>query len=365
MPMRRPTPLVLLAAGALALWYASTPGDLIAARRSQVAWSDSVSYRLPDDPETKARTTRAVGWLKRHTVTFARPGEDESIPVIAWKDPTLDPGEPKVLVGYLITDTLWAAKAIKPLDPEAAAAMERGLQRLGSYGNGLQDVLFHPIDRMLHRPADSDFVHGHSLGRFPIDGGRSVDVRDFLQKWDAAFEVGHPARFAEHAAYQAIHDFWNGRKEESRRRILGVVKDDRADPDDAIFWGDRAEVLIDFASQKDWLRFQGGERPTYPNCSFKLGVLLYAIRLMGLETDDVIAPRLEKMRRRLWSAQADDGGIAHFVHVGRDGEVAPRVRGATGEATAIAILSETVQSVKRARRGSSSLRISPGWRTRR
>ncbi len=319
----------------------------VEARQPRAAWTDSVSYRRPDDAGTSARALRAVDWLKRHTVTFARPGEDESIPVIAWKDPTLAPDEPKVLAGYLITDTLWAAKALKPFDPEAAEAMERGLQRLGAYGNGLQDVLFHPIDRMLHRPADVDFVHGHSLGRFPIDGGRSVDVRDFLQKWDAGFEVGHPARFAEHAAYQALHDFWKGRKDQARRRILGIVKDDRgADPDDAVFWDDRAGVLVDYASQKDWLRFQSGASAAYPHCSFKLGVLLYAFRLMGLETDDAIAPRLEKMRRRLWSAQTEEGGIAHFIDVRRDGEVAPRNRGATGEATAIAILSETVEAAK-------------------
>ena len=346
-PTRRPWPLGLLAAGALALWIASAPGGLGASGQSQIAWPDSVSFRLPDNAEAKARATRAVDWLKRHTVTFARPGENESIPVIAWKDPTLDPDEPNVLAGYLITDTLWAAKALKPFDPEAAASMERGLQRLGSYGDGLQDVLFHPIDRVLHRCADVDFVHGHSLGRFPIGGGRSLDVRDFLQNWDAAYEVGHPARFAEHAAYQAIHDLWKGRRDDAQRRILAIVMDHGdADPNDAVFWDDRASVLVDFASQKDWLRFQSGEIPTYPHCSFKLGVLLYAIRLMGLETDDAIAPRLDKMKRRLWSAQAEDGGIAHFVDVRRNGSVAPRHRGSTGEATAIAILSETVQAVK-------------------
>ena len=69
---------------------------------------------------------------------------------------------------------------------------------------GLHDVLFHPLDKILHRPADDDFVHGFSLGRFPTADGQTVDLRVLRQKWDANFNVGHPKLFAEHAVYQAL-----------------------------------------------------------------------------------------------------------------------------------------------------------------
>ena len=84
----------------------------------------------------------------------------------------------------------------------------------------------------------------YSLGRFPVDGDRTVDLRVFRQKYDAKYEVGHPLLFAEHAVYQALFEFWEGRKAEARRRILGVVKDERStDPTDRIFWDRNAGIL--------------------------------------------------------------------------------------------------------------------------
>jgi hypothetical protein len=275
-------------------------------------------------------------------VTVVRPGEQPSIRVIAWKDPTLAPGEPKALAGYIITDTLWAAKALKPFHPEAAGEIERGLQLLGWYGNGLHDVLFHPVDRILHRSDDVDPVHGHSLGRFAIEGGRTVDLRVFRQRWDAAYTVGHPMHFAEHAVYQALDDFWKGRISPARRRIRGAIRDDRStDPNDQIFWDGHAGILVDYVTRADWRRFRIGESPSCRHYSFKLGVLIYAIRLLGMEEE--IGPPLMDMKRRLWSAQEEEGGVAHVIEVRRDGQVTPGRRDSTGEASAIAILAETVR----------------------
>jgi hypothetical protein len=334
-----------LRAGPLAVLALFATGSAVSAQEERDGWRDSVAYDLPEAPATKGRVTRAAEWLTRHTVTVSRPADGRSIRVIAWKDPTLAPDEPKLLAGYVITDTLWAAKALKPFDSEAASEIERGLRQLGWYGNGLHDVLFHPVDRMLHRSADQDMIHGHSLGRFSIAGGRSVDLRVFRQKWDADYEVGHPLLFAEHAAYQGICDFWKGRKEEARRRIVGIVRDDRStSPQDHVFWDRQAGILVDYVNREDWPRFERGEIPTCRHYSFKLGVLLYAIRLLGMEED--IGPSLEAMKRRLWSAQADDGGVAHFIDVRRDGVATPGRLNATGEASAIAILAETVRRGK-------------------
>ncbi|MDG3007003.1 hypothetical protein [Paludisphaera mucosa] len=303
---------------------------------------DSVAFRLPDDAGVRHHVAKSAGWLVGHVATISRPVEDDRLRVIAWKDPTLAPEDPNRLAGYLITDALWASRALRPFDPDAAGAMERSLHALGWPGNGLHEVLFHPVDRMLHRPDDADFVHGRSLGVFAIDGGRSVDVRVLGQRWDPDFEAGHPRLFAEHAAYQALHEFWKGDEAAARRRILGIVRDDRAtDRDDRIFWDGEAGILVDQAGREDWHRFQRGERPTGRHASFKLGVLLYAIRLTGVEAE--VGPPLEGMKRRLWSARREDGGVAHFVEVRRGGQGEPARSGATGEATAIAILSETIQ----------------------
>ncbi len=219
--------------------------------------------------------------------------------------------------------------------------LEDSIQRLGWYGNGLHDVLFHPIDKLLHRPADADFVHGHSLGRFPAGDGWVVDVRVFGQKWDAAFDVGHPLLFAEHAVYAALNDFWHGRTEPARQRILAVIADRRAaDPTDRIFWDHEAGILIDHVNYPDWLAFHEGKHESCRHFTFKLGVLLYAIRLMGMEND--VGTPLKSMRQRLWSAQTESGGVAHFVDVGSHGKLTVG-RDPTGESSAIAILAEGVE----------------------
>ena len=314
-------------------------GDEVLKGEMSNPWQDAVAYRMPDDPVTKNRVTRAGDWLKSHLVSVPLPQDKFPIPVIAWKDPTLEPANPKLLAGYVITDTLWSAKALKLFDPVASQEMEAGLQHLGWYGNGLHDVLFHPIDTIRHRPADQDYVHGLSLGRFPIADGRGVNLRVFRQKWDAEFSVGHPSLFAEHAVYQALFDFWQGRREQARQRIFSVIQDDRkSNPRDRIFWDDRNGILIDYVNYEEWLRFRRGEKPICRHFTFKLGVLLYAIRLLGMEPE--IGTRLKVMKQRLWDAQTESGGVAHFVEVRSDGVI--RRSEPTGEATAIAILSEVV-----------------------
>jgi len=301
-------------------------------------WSDAVCFSLPEDSVTKDRVTRAGDWLKRHVVRVQLPGEREAFPVIAWKDPTLEPEDPKLLAGYVITDTLWAAKALKAANPVLSREIEAGIRRLGCAGNGLHDVLFHRLEKILHCPADEDFVHGHSLGRFSIAGGRTVDLRVFRQKWDPAYDVGHPMHFTEHAVYRALHDFWHGRKAEARRRIKGAIEDSRVtDPQDQLFWDNRTQTIVDHVNRNDWITFARGERPDCRHYTFKLGVLLYAIRIMGMER---YVP-FEAMRDRLWSAQTESGGVAHFVDIKGDGTATPSVD-STGEASAIAILVETV-----------------------
>ena len=197
-----------------------------------------------------------------------------------------------MLAGYVITDTLWAAKALKLFDPVASQELEESIQRVGWYGNGLHDVLFHPIERILHRPADEDTVHGFSLGRMPTTDGRIIDMRVFRQNYDARFDVGHPHLFAEHAIYHALFDFWQGRHEPARRRIRQAIADDRsATPDDRIAWDRQAGILVDFVNYPEWLAFREGKKAACRHFTFKLGVLLYAIRLLRMESEPAVRTR--------------------------------------------------------------------------
>lgn len=311
-----------------------------AAESRSAAWHDAVDFRAPRDEDVFKRTTRAADWLKEHLVVVPQKDTNCEIRVIAWKDPTLEPANPDLLAGYLITDTLWAAKALRVFDADVADEMEASLQCQGWYGNGLHDVLFHPLERILHRPADDDFVHGSSLGRFPAANAKTIDVRVMRQKWDADFNVGHPLLFAEHAVYQALFDYRQGRTKQARERVLNALADHRTtDSQDRIFWDAETRILVDFVTFEDWLAFQKGIRPVCRHCTFKLGVLIYAIRLLDLEKD--LERLLPGMRQRLWEAQHDSGGLAHFLDVQKDGAFVRGI-GSTGEASAIAILSEVV-----------------------
>jgi hypothetical protein len=336
-------PRLLLLIGPCFLAIASsTRGDEAPRENQAAAWQDAVAYRMPEDAVTKGRVTRAADWLKGHLVSISRPDGECPIRAIAWKDPTLEPARPELLAGYVITDTLWSAKALKIFDSAASQEMERSLQRLGWYGNGLHDVLFHPLDKILHCPADPDPVHGFSLGRFPTADGRTVDLRVFRQKWDPDFDVGHPRLFAEHAVYQALFDYWQGRQEQARRRILEIIEDNRtSDAQRRIFWYGQAGILVDYVNLQEWLAFRRAERSACRHYTFKLGLLLYAVRLLGMEHD--IGTPLGGMKQRLWNAQTASGGVAHFVDVRSDGRATAGLH-PTGEASAIAILAEVVEA---------------------
>jgi hypothetical protein len=318
------------------------PGSAQPAPAKVDAWREVVSFRMPEDAAVKKRLLRSATWLVEHAVTIKAKDNGRPLRVIVWKDPTLAPEDPKLLAGYVITDTLWAAKALSLFDQTVSAEMEASIDHLGWHGNGLRDVLFHPIERLRHRPDDADIMHGHSLGHFPAGGGLVVDLRVPRQRWDPGFSLGHPTLFAEHAVYDALNDFWHGRTAPARRKILDVIADKRnSDPKDCTFWDDEAGILVDYVNQGDWLALGEGKRDVCRHFTFKLGVLLYAIRVMGLEPE--IGAPVQSMKRRLWSAQTRSGGVAHHVdvHAGGGGSAG---REPTGEASAIAILAEVVET---------------------
>jgi len=183
-------------------------------------------------------------------------------------------------------------------------------------------------------------VHGHSLGVYDASDGFKIDVRVFRHKWDARFDVGHPMLFAEHAVYRSLDDRWRSSADAARGRIRLVLIGPVGLKDQTIRWMGHPGVLVDYVSQKQWRAFQAKRDCAIRNYTFKLALVLYSRRVLELEGDFPVQVR--QMRQRLWSAQRRDGGIAHFVDVRADGESTP-ADDSTGEACAIAILSETVR----------------------
>jgi hypothetical protein len=60
-------------------------------------WQDAVTFRKPEDALTTGRVTRSATWLVKHVKVLPQPGQAPALQVIAWKDPTLEPGDPKLL----------------------------------------------------------------------------------------------------------------------------------------------------------------------------------------------------------------------------------------------------------------------------
>ena len=92
--------------------------------------------------------------------------------------------------------------------------------------------------------------------------------------------------------------------------------------------------------------FQQTHESLLPSLFHQLGVLLYAIRLLGLESE--VGPRLDRMRQRLWDAQTESGGVAHFIELHPEDSIIA-ISDPTGEATSIAILAEVVAPLPPAR----------------
>jgi hypothetical protein len=299
----------------------------------------SLTFILPDDPATQERCRQAASWIERRIHDVVVIPDQPPIAVVAWKDPTLHPDQPRTLAGYLITDTLWAAAAIEPFYPVAARRLKEGLARLGRQTNQLHEVIFQPVGRIEHRPDDPDFVHGHSLGIFRVEGDWSIDVRVFQHRWDPAFDLGHPTLFAEHAVYRSMDDFWKGRPEAGRSRLQNILNHD---PGSApiIRWQSSPGVVVDEVNREEWTQFESRQRPLFRNYTFKAALLYYSMKVLGLTAK--FPDQANQIRQRIWSAQRPDGGIAHFVDIQSDGTTLP-AQDSTGEASAIAILAEMVR----------------------
>jgi hypothetical protein len=303
-------------------------------------WGDDpVKFVAPTDEASQMRVSRASDWLVRHLVrgTLSEAPQLGPLTLVAWHDPTLAPNDSRALAAYAITDSLWASRALALHHPAHAAAMTESLSKLDCVRNNLHEVLFEPLHEIHHRSADEDIVHGRLLGTFETNG-RSILVRTFRMRADAEYAKGHPALFAEHAVYQALYEFRRGEAAVAHNRLAAVFESP-APGQNVIRWDRARGVLVDYVNAEEYRRFVAREAATCRQYAFKLALLIYAVRLMDLEGVDEAV--VLQMRERLWAAQLESGGVPHYYDVSAAGQCLS-CPDATGEATAIGILSETV-----------------------
>ena len=305
-------------------------------------WQDAVSFGIA--AEHTAQVSRAVAWLQARTLRLQLPFGD--LPLVVWNDPTL---EPQPAVAYLMTDSLWTAKALGPYDPDLADALGDALLSLGWYGNGLADTLFHAVGEPAHAPTSSDAVHGTALGSCALAAGAgSAQLRVPEVAVDPGWTAGNSAQFIDSAVYTALADFHVGKHVQALARLRDAIEDTGGA--DAMFWDAERRVLIDQASRCDYdaaTQRASQACPVRTACaadsceihvaSLKLGLLLYAARVTGLEREPGPAQVLSSMRSRLWEGQLESGGIPHALHYAPDGRFLG-ASDATGEATALAVL---------------------------
>lgn len=296
---------------------------------------------LPTDSESRTAVINASEWLMRHVRKgrLVIRGSERTVSLIAWKDPTLEPDLTDRLAGYAITDTLWSSYALSLTDLKIAQELTDSLKTLNCLSNSLHEVIWQPVKTLSHKPVDADMVHGRSLG-IMSSGEVTVDVRSFTMQADPDFAVGHPMLFAEHAVYQALHDFRSGDPELSKNRIRKIFKPDLGDSEAHIHWDAQRGLLLDYVIKSDYQKLLAGETNICRQYSFKLAVLLYAARLLGMESE--FQTELGEIDQTLLSVQLPSGGMPHFFDLDAASGASKACPDATGEATAIFILAESV-----------------------
>jgi len=301
--------------------------------------------KMPSDQIAREAVVEASKWLTGHVKrgSLQCNGEQINVSVIAWKDPTLAPEAPDHLAGYAITDTLWASYALTLTQPDVAKELQESLRLIDCQGNHLHEVIWQPVDSIHHKPIDADIVHGRSVGKF-VAGIETIDVRSFSLANDPDFSIGHPTLFVEHAVYQALFEYREGSHDLAKHRLRKIFRKESDGSKSEIWWDAKHQLLVDFVVAPQHAKLVSGEETTCRQYSFKLATLVYASRLMGIDRE--LPDEVANLRRILSTVQFGDGGIPHFYDVRIDPVVFTACPDATGEATAIFMLAETIRPDK-------------------
>jgi hypothetical protein len=298
-------------------------------------WADIPTFSNVTNPAGQMSIQLAVGWLQNHSATMNLPTGSGGR-LIAWDDPSLS-----AYVAYLMTDSLWAQHALKPFNATLAAAMKTTLVNAGWWGDGLFDTLFRRIGNVPFKPLDQDVAHGAQIASCTATNGRTAQLRVFNFGFDQSWTDGQSRQFIDSAVYRALDEYWTGgtTRQTGINRINSLIADTRHAENDLMFWDATKRVFVDVSSRAD---FDNGGN--YDNATFKVGLVLYALKVMGISS-----PFADAMKQRLADAQWGPfldflGGLAHVVTYDASGNKVG-ASGPTGEATSIGILSSTVNHV--------------------
>lgn len=285
-------------------------------------------------------------WLTQQVVHIETGGDAEPLALIAWWDPTLSTDQ-RDLVAYTITDTLWAAWALRPFCPEVAAHLARSLDRLHARSNGFMDQPFHLQGEFRLLNVDADHVHGSvvTTAYAAVDpngagdtGPRQVQVRSMHFRVASEQENrDFAATFIDAAVYYAFHLFWQGDRETARALLLRCLDPQAGIP---IHYDAQLGLLLDAADQQINSKMPGGSPTRLAYAPFKQALFLFAVRQMGLVNNGV-SPEIERqLERRVLEAQNLSGGFRHVVFTDAQGQRMGAVPpgGGTGETAAIVIL---------------------------
>lgn len=301
-------------------------------------WADKPTFSAVTNPFGQMSNSAAVSWLQNHAPTLNL-STGFGVRLIAWDDPSLNPA----YVAYLMTDTLWAQHALMPYNSSLASAMKSSLIGAGWYGDGLFDTLFRDVGTPAFKPLDSDAAHGTLLGNCPAtSNGRTAQIRTFTFGVDQGWTDGQSRQFIDTAVYRALDEYWAGgsTRQTGINRINDLILDLRHGGQDLMFWDTAQRVFVDVSSRGDY-----DNLGNYVNATYKVGLVLYALKVMGISNSNAAA-----MKQRLADAQwplgsgDNSGGLAHTVTYNQSGTKVG-ASGPTGEATSIGLLSSTVNRV--------------------
>lgn len=133
----------------------------------------------------------------------------------------------------------------------------------------------------------------------------------------------------------------NGETLHAVARLRRIFQANAADHESPVKWDAKNGLLVDFVNETEYQKFLSKNVESCRQYSFKLATLLYACRLMGL--DNEFPAELSMVHQRLLKAQLSTGGVAHFFDVFAERGTVQPCPDATGEATAMFVLAESVK----------------------
>ena len=181
----------------------------------RVAWEDRVCFqKVSPQSEYRDNVEKAVDWLKRHSWDLHLAADDSTVSVIAWYDPTLHPGcdpcadensHECAFAAYLVTDTLWAYKALAGLNLTFDALgfprhMANFLTIMKRYPD-MRAVIDHCMKPQVRDPADAREAFrfwADGISRLALETGAFCKLSGLATQTEGGWTIEDLRPYAEH-----------------------------------------------------------------------------------------------------------------------------------------------------------------------